>query len=210
MKKNLFYLLLFLLLAGCTSTPKKLSKDEAIRLGDFTYLKPNHDERFTTDKDFYRNNEQGIIYQDGEPLIGLTFKKISTENTEAMKEYYTEAQLLKHQKNNRNIKLEVEIQNFNYSEPFDPSFMKFQMAFITDKGEEAYSISSLPLDPIKKGEIATYTFSIKLDERPVKDVDTLYILYYYIEDLLNLNLRTHSNHLEFDLDVTHEIDALDK
>lgn len=73
MKRHLFYLLLFLLLAGCTSAPKKLSKDETIRLGDFTYLKPNHDERFTTDKDFYRNNEQGIIYQDGEPLIGLTF-----------------------------------------------------------------------------------------------------------------------------------------
>ena len=93
-----------------------MSKDEAIRLGDFTYLKPNHDERFTTDKDFYRNNEQGIIYQDGEPLIGLTFKKISTENTEAMKEYYTEAQLRKHQKNNHEIALEVEIQNFNYDD----------------------------------------------------------------------------------------------
>lgn len=98
MKKNLFYLLLFLLLAGCTSAPKKLSKDEAIRLGDFEYSKPNHDERFTTDKDFYRNNEQGIIYQDGEPLIGLTFKKVSTGSTKAMEELQTEKELRRYQK----------------------------------------------------------------------------------------------------------------
>lgn len=75
-----------------------------------------------------------------------------------MKEYYTEAQLRKHQKNNHEIALEVEIQNFNYDEPFDPFFMKFQMAFITDKGEEAYSISSLPLDPIKKERVPLIHF----------------------------------------------------
>ncbi|OJG11170.1 hypothetical protein RU93_GL001657 [Enterococcus aquimarinus] len=204
LKKKLFYLFLFLLLTGCASEPKKLSKAEAIRLGDFKYSKPVYDTRFTTDKDFYRNNEQGIIYEDGEPLIGLTFKKLSTESTEAMKEYYTESQLREYQKQNHNIKLELEVQNFNHDNPIKLTPMVGQTAFITDRGEQPYVVSSLPQEPIEKGEIGTYIFSIKLDERPVKDVDTLYIRYYYMESLFKLNARNHSNHLEFDLKVTHE------
>lgn len=197
-------------MAGCTSAPKKLSKDEAIRLGDFEYSKPNHDERFTTDKDFYRNNEQGIIYQDGEPLIGLTYKEVSAVTTKALEEFYTEKELRKFQKNNRNIKLELEIQNFNYDEPFVPFFIMVETAFITDRGENLHGSSSFPLEPIEKGETGTYIFSIKLDERPVKDVEKVYFRYYYVESLTGLNLRNHSNHLEFDLDVTHDIDAVDK
>ncbi|MFC4710247.1 hypothetical protein ACWOEJ_03070 [Enterococcus eurekensis] len=209
MKRHMIYLLLFLLLTGCTSAPKKLSKDEAIQLGDFTYLKPNHDERFTTDKDFYRNNEQGIIYQDGEPLIGLTFKKVSTGSTKAMEELQTEKELRRYQKNNRHIKLELEVQNYNYDEPINPLFITHSTAFITaDRGENLHSSSSLPLEPIEKGNTGTYIFTIKLDERPVKDVNLLYLRYYYVESLLGFNRRNYSNHLEFELEVTHEIDAL--
>ena len=115
-----------------------------------------------------------------------------------MEELQTEKELRRYQKNNRHIKLELEIQNYNYDEPFEPFFIMVETAFITDRGENLHDSSSLPLEPIKKGETGTYTFSIKLDERPVKDV----------ESLTGLNLRNHSNHLEFDLDVTHEIDAL--
>ena len=125
-----------------------------------------------------------------------------------MEELQTEKELRRYQKNNRHIKLELEIQNYNYDEPFEPFFIMVETAFITDRGENLHDSSSLPLEPIKKGETGTYTFSIKLDERPVKDVEKVYFRYYYVESLTGLNLRNHSNHLEFDLDVTHEIDAL--
>lgn len=55
-----------------------------------------------------------------------------------------------------------------------------------------------------------YIYSSKLNNRAIKDVNILYLRYYYVKNLLNFSRQNYSNHLKFELKVTHELDLLDE
>lgn len=174
---------------------KELTKEEAIALGDSLKSRPDYDKRFSTKKDSYKINEDAIIYEDGVPLVRWNFKKVTTVKEDDITNFEDLIQ-------DNIIRIELEIENLNYIEPYDPDVSTFISHFITDKGESLIQTASLPTTSIKRGEKKVFTYFFKT-KKSGKKIDKIYVQYYYMRQLFDFSWVTYSNHLDFELTVTH-------
>lgn len=175
---------------------KRYTKDEVIALLDLNSNKSPEDRRFHTEKTTYKNNEEVIFYKDKKPLVSWNYKKVTTVKSENIKNFEDLNQ-------DDIIQIEFEVKNYNYlngAEPYEPPLVL--LTWGTDLGDQIYQSASIPFKPLEIGESGTYIHFLHSD-KSVKEVNKIYMRYYYTETLLNLPVGTRSNYVDFELDVTH-------
>lgn len=176
---------------------KRFTKDEVITLLNWNSDKCLEDKQFHTEKETYKNNEEVIFYKDNKPLVSWNYKKVTTAKLEDIKNF-------EDLNNNDIIRIEFEIKNFNYmdgKEAYEPPLAL--LSWGTDLGEPIYQSASIPFTPLKIGETGTCIHFLHSD-KSVEKVKKVYMRYYYAETLLNLPIGTHSNYVDFELDVNHQ------
>lgn len=183
-----------LVLSSCSNNKEleRLTIDEAFETYKSGYRVLNN-ENFSTNKETYGLNEEAIIYHNGTPLVSWKFKKI----TPAIGGSYDI-------NNTDGLRIELEITNYNVESGFQvlTAVSHIVTTMITDLGTEAmyYSSESRDNSLIYQGETDSLFFIVE-NEALAKDINKLYIRYYYIEDIFASPDRITSNHLQFELEV---------
>lgn len=183
------------ILSSCASSKEleRFTMDEAFEKYKSNY-RIVHDENFSTDKETYGVNEEAIIYRNGSPIASWKFKeiKIATGGSYTID-------------NADGFRIALEVTNFNInSSNYVPSISVSHIytTMVTDLGTEVRYYSHLANEKsfVDLGESDTIHMIVK-NEALGKDVNKLYIRYYYIEDILALPHQVTSNNLQFELEL---------
>lgn len=205
--KKFFILLLItipIILTSCSNiTPSEKEKiliDEAF--DSYQEHRNILDESFYTEKETYKLDEEAIIYQNGEAIIGWKFLEVFPQSSQDERD---KLGLGKNPNESNTFALKLEITVYNYQDYSGIRSTGPYILAVNEYGEVYYrSSDSIPFNDkliIVTGETKTITFQLKNDLEPEK-ADKIYLRYYYIEDLLHYTKNEYLNYLQFELDIS--------